>query len=105
MGNKSKTQFGAKMGELDKKLDKILENQIEQGKTIVRIETYQKTSREDIVEIKKDHSDLENKVEAYVRAVDDDLDEVKAKINKWVGALAVVTFIFPFIVKYIFGGK
>ena len=105
MSNKANTQIGAKMGDLERKLDKILENQVEQGKTIVRIETYQKTYRENLSEVKREHQDLENKFEVYTRAIDDDLDIIRAKVNKAVGALGIITLIFPFIVKYLFGGK
>ena len=87
------SQRGVSMNDLLKKLDKILENQNEQGMSIVRIETYQKTYKETLLEVKKDHDTLELKFQV-----------LNAKVNKAVGGLTALTFILPFLIKY-FGAK
>ena len=91
--NNNNSQLGAKMNDLLKKLDKILDNQIKQGESIVRIETYQKTYKESLDSVKKYHEILELKFQV-----------LNTKVNKAVGALTALTFILPFIIKF-FGAK
>jgi len=93
MDNLEIVQLGAKMSGLENKLDKILDNQIKQGESIVRIEAYQNGYKEKLTRVSADADDLDGR-----------LDILNAKVNKAVGALTAVTFLIPFLMRY-FGQK
>ena len=93
MDNLEIVQLDTKMSGLEKKLDKILDNQIRQGESIVRIEAYQNGYKEKLTRVSEDADDLDNR-----------LDILNAKVNKAVGALTAVTFLIPFLMRY-FGQK
>ena len=93
MDNLEISQLGAKMSGLENKLDKILDNQIKQGESIVRIEAYQNGYKEKLHRVSEDADDLDNR-----------LDILNAKVNKAIGGLTAVTFLIPFLIKY-FGEK
>jgi septal ring factor EnvC (AmiA/AmiB activator) len=89
MDNTENAQLGAKMSGLEKKLDRILDNQTDQGKSIVRIEAYQSVYKEQLVRVSTDADELDSR-----------LDVLNAKINKSIGALTAITFILPFAIRY-----